>query len=150
MSKEAYVIDTMGLIDALGGRKTFGRKVRKEDDLVEQIRKGLPFSAMEYLRSILDLPRDDMSDYLGMTLRTLQRRQSQKVFGMEESAKIIRLARVYLRAKRIMGSQEDAVAWLRHDSVTLNNKSPLDLMDTPIGEEKVHALLSRIEYGVYS
>jgi len=141
---------TVDLLAVLGGRKTLGKNVRREEDLEKWIRLGLPFAALEHFMNVLALQADFMSRFLGITSRTLQRRRTQNVLGKEESAQLVRLARIYQRAVNILGSHQDAVAWLRHPNITLGNKTPLDLMDTPLGEERVHALLSRIEQGVYS
>lgn len=150
MNPEAQAIHGMGLIHVLGGSKTLGRNVRRERDLENQIRKGLPFAALEYFMDELALSLDRMSHVLGMTTRTFRRRRTEGVLAIEESAQLVRIARVFQRAVDILGAQEDAVAWLRHPNVSLGGKTPLDDMDTPLGEERVHALLSRIEHGVYS
>ena len=150
MNPQVQTPQRVGLIDALGGSKTLGRNVRREKDLENEIRKGLPFAAVEYFMHALELEVDRMSQALRMTARTLRRRRSEGVLGMEESAQLVRIARIFQRAIDILGSQEDAVAWMRHPNPTLGNKTPLDDVDTPLGEERVHALLSRIEHGVYS
>ncbi len=150
MAVEVERHPTMDLVEALGGRKTLGKNVRREEDLEKWIRAGLPFAALEHLMKVLALQTDIMSRCLGITTRTLQRRRTQNVLAKQEGAQLVRLARIYQRAAHILGSHEDAVAWLRHSNITLGNKTPLDLMDTPLGEERVHALLSRIEHGVYS
>jgi putative toxin-antitoxin system antitoxin component (TIGR02293 family) len=150
MALETETHTTIDLIEALGGRKTLGKNVRREEDLEAWIRTGLPFAPLEHLMKVLGLQTDIMSQFLGITTRTLQRRRTRNVLAKQEGAQLVRLARMYQRAVHILGSHEDAVHWIRHPNITLGNKSPLDLMDTPLGEERVHSLLSRIEHGVYS
>src|SRR3990172_5012902 len=86
------------LIEALGGSRTLGKKVRKEKDLENEIGKGLPFAALEYLTEVLALELESLLRLMGITARTLQRRRSKNILTREESAQLVRLARVYQRA----------------------------------------------------
>jgi len=140
----------MEIIEVLGGRKVLGKDVRKAEDLEDKIRKGLPYASLENVRNLLNLRLETIALILFVTTRTLLRRKHEKTLATAESAQLVRLARVYQRAVEILGSGEDARSWLQQPNMTLNEKSPLQEMDTPIGEERVHTLLSRIDQGVYS
>jgi putative toxin-antitoxin system antitoxin component (TIGR02293 family) len=87
---------------------------------------------------------------LGVTERTLQRRQTQRVLKKAESDRLVRLAKLFQRTAKVLGDSEEAKAWLHHPNIALDNKTPIEMMDDPISEERVYAVLGRIEHGVYS
>jgi putative toxin-antitoxin system antitoxin component (TIGR02293 family) len=140
----------INVIDILGGRKTLGSEVRKEDDLIERIRQGLPYETVESLVAATAISPPLLPRLLGVTERTLQRRQTQKVLKKAESDRLVRLAKLFERTAKVLGDSEEAKAWLHHPNITLGNKTPIEMMDDPISEERVYAVLGRIEHGVYS
>lgn len=138
------------LTDVLGGPKTLGSRVRNTEDLAAKIREGLPTEALAAVMKAMMLSHEILARLLMITPRTLQRRKREKALPKAESDQLVRLARLYQRTVNTLGSHEDAVAWMHHPNITLGNKTPLELMDTVLGEERVLALLGRIEHGVYS
>ena len=58
----------------------------------------------------------------------------------EESAKLLRFARVVERAEEVFQAAEPALAWLKADNAALGGITPLSLLDT----------LGRIEHGVFA
>jgi putative toxin-antitoxin system antitoxin component (TIGR02293 family) len=143
-------VEELNVIEILGGRKTLGGKVRREDDLIKQIHQGLPYKTVENLMAATAISLVVLRQLLGVTERTLQRRQAQKVLTKAESNRIVRLAKLFERTAKVLGDREEAKAWLHHPNTTLGNKTPIEMMDDPISEERVYAVLGRIEHGVYS
>ncbi len=143
-------LEQINLIEILGGKRTLGVKVRQEDDLIKQIHRGLPYGTLECVMERMEMKMPFVIALLGVTARTLQRRQTEKVLTKEESDRVVRLAKLYERSVKVLGDPDEAKAWLHHANITLGNKAPLEMMDTVIGEGRVHALLGRIEHGVYS
>jgi len=143
-------LEQVSLIEILGGKRALGVKVRQEEDLIEQIHRGLPYKTLESVMERMEMEKPFVIAFLGVTARTLQRRQTEKVLTREESDRVVRLARVYERAVKVLGDPGEATAWLHHPNITLSNKTPLEVMDNVIGEGRVLALLGRIEQGVYS
>jgi putative toxin-antitoxin system antitoxin component (TIGR02293 family) len=144
------IVEEINVIDILGGRKTFGGEVRKEEDLIERIQQGLPYEAVESVMAATAIRLPLLPRLLGVTERTLQRRQTQKVLKRAESNRLVRLAKLFERTAKVLGDPEEARAWLHHPNITLGNKTPIEMLDDPISEERVYAVLGRIEHGVYS
>jgi putative toxin-antitoxin system antitoxin component (TIGR02293 family) len=143
-------VEEINVIDILGGRKTLGGEVRKEDDLIERIQQGLPYETVESVMAATAISLPLLPRLLGVTERTLQRRQTQKVLKKPESDRLVRLAKLFERTAKALGDREEAKEWLHHPNIALGNKSPIEMMDDPISEERVYAVLGRIEHGVYS
>jgi uncharacterized protein (DUF2384 family) len=53
-------------------------------------------------------------------------------------------------ALRIFGSELKAASWLSSKISALNNKSPLQVMRSQEGTEKVRMLLGQIDHGIFS
>lgn len=58
--------------------------------------------------------------------------------------RILRLATV------VLGSKAEARRWLEAPAMALDQRRPIDLVETRDGEALVTTLLNRIEYGVYT
>lgn len=145
--------DTFTLIDALGGKSVLGATLVKHflgGRTVQLVQSGLPYRSVELLRSRLRLSKKDLSHYLAVAPRTLERRQSAKVLHPQESERVYRLARVYAKAVQVLGSEDQALVWLRHPSKTLGNVIPLSLLASEEGARQVENELNGIEHNVYA
>jgi putative toxin-antitoxin system antitoxin component (TIGR02293 family) len=136
--------------DVLGGRRALHRKISGFEDLQEAIRSGLPFATLEAIMDKLDLGLNEAAAVLHIPERTMARRKKDKKFPPNESDRVLRLARVYAHATEVFETEDDAKAWLKESNRALGGKRPLDLLDTDIGVQKVDAVLTRIQHGVYS
>jgi hypothetical protein len=63
--------------------------------------------------------------------------------------RLARIARIIAYAGEIFGEQEKVYAWLRRPNRTLENRLPLDLLETETGVCMVETILSHIEQGIY-
>lgn len=137
------------LLEVLGGYEVLG--VDSILDLPDKIREGLPMEALMAVSRVTALSQDMLARHLMMAPRTLQRhRRGNTLLPQSASNQLVSLARLYQRAVNVLGSHEDAIAWMNHPNITLGDKTPVELIDTVVGEERVLALLGRIEHGVYS
>jgi putative toxin-antitoxin system antitoxin component (TIGR02293 family) len=144
-------METRAIVEALGGRKVLGRTVKKVDDLARLVRQGLPASSVAALAQKLDVGKAVLSRTLGIPLRTLTRRVSQRSrLTAAESDRTVRLARVYAVAVEMIGDEKKAAEWLRTPNRALGGETPLDQLDTDAGARSVEDILGRIAYGVYS
>ena len=57
-------------------------------------------------------------------------------------------ADVIARAIEVLG-KEKALAWLRSPVPGLNDRRPLDIVDTVSGRQEVEEILGRIEHGIF-
>lgn len=117
---------------------------------VQVIRHGIPSSSIEVLASILCISHTELASILGVPYRTLARRKREGLLNSEESAKMVRVARVVERAEVVFGSLGLAVDWLKSPNAAMTGVTPLSLMDTDMGAESVLDTLGRIEHGVFA
>jgi len=135
------------VIDLLGGARVLGRRVLSEKELVTSLQEGLPYRALEAVKRRLHLSDSELVQAIGIHPRTLVRRKSQKRLRSDESDRLSRLARVTTQAIDVLGSEKNAVAWLRHPNRALGGSPPLQYLSTDLGARRVEAVLSHIEWG---
>ena len=138
---------TSALIDLLGGSRALGRQVSSEKELVVSLQKGLPYRALEAVKQRLRLSDREIAEATGIHPRTLIRRKSQQRLRSDESDRLSRLVRVTARAIDVLGSEENALAWLRHPNKALGGAVPLQYLSTDMGAVRVDAVLSHMEWG---
>lgn len=151
MSVTISVPKTSRAIEALlGGRSVLRAKPHSTLDWIEVIRQGLPAAVVESMVKAIQISQSDLARALGIPERTLARRKREGTLNSEESAKLLRLARVVGRANEVFEDSEAALSWLKSPNAALRGKSPLSLLDTDIGAESVLLTLGRIEHGVFA
>ena len=142
---------TLAIPDVLGGEVILGREYKRNGELAELIREGIPVKALGLLALRLDLAQSEISEKIGIPQRTLTRRNAQDSrLTPAESDRTVRLAQVYANAAETLGSGNKAAAWLKTPNRALRGQRPLDQLDTDPGVREVEDLLGRIAYGVYS
>jgi putative toxin-antitoxin system antitoxin component (TIGR02293 family) len=134
----------------LGGKRVLQIKPRSPLDWVAVIRRGIPAAAIESLLQVIRVSQAELAAALGIPERTLARRKREGLFNSEESAKLVRLARVIERAEFVFEDLAAAIDWLKSPNAALGRATPLSLLDTDIGAENVMDTLGRIEHGVFA
>ncbi len=138
------------VVEELGGRATFGRTLRTEDDLRVAIREGFPQTVVEETMRSADLTLKQLAKTLSLSPRSLQRRRHEGRLARYESDRLYRLARIIALAKHYLGGEETATRWLKRPNRALGGAAPLDLIDTELGARSVENVLGRIAYGSVS
>ena len=134
----------------LGGKQVLPIHPRTTLQWITVIRQGIPSAASESLAKILRMTQSELAASLGIPERTLARRKKEGMFNSEESAKLVRLARVVERAGEVFEDMDAALDWLKSPNAALSGVTPLSLLDTDIGAETVLDTLGRIEHGVFA
>jgi putative toxin-antitoxin system antitoxin component (TIGR02293 family) len=134
----------------LGGKQVLPIHPRTALQWITVIRQGIPSAASESLAKILRMTQSELAASLGIPERTLARRKKEGMFNSEESAKLVRLARVVERAGEVFEDLDAALDWLKSPNAALSGVTPLSLLDTDIGAETVLDTLGRIEHGVFA
>ena len=151
MSTAAAISQPSLSIEALlGGRRVLQVKQRTALDWVSVIRQGLSSAAVDSLAKTLRVTQSELAVALGIPERTLARRKKEGTLNSEESAKLVRLARVVGRARETFEDLDTALDWLKSPNAALSGATPLSLLDTDIGAESVMETLGRIEHGVFA
>jgi putative toxin-antitoxin system antitoxin component (TIGR02293 family) len=104
---------------------------------------------VDSVRANLQVTQSELARTLGISERTLVRRKKEGTLNSEESAKLVRLARVVERAAQVFEDFAVSLDWLRSPNAALGGVTPFSLLDTDIGAESVLDTLGRIEHGVY-
>jgi putative toxin-antitoxin system antitoxin component (TIGR02293 family) len=110
----------------------------------------VPADRFEALRTFLDIPAKDLSEVVGIPSSTLSRRRKRGSFDKDESERLLRLARIAVRAVDVMESADTARQWLTEPARALGGEPPLHFADTEPGAREVERLLGRMEHGVFS
>jgi putative toxin-antitoxin system antitoxin component (TIGR02293 family) len=118
--------------------------------VIERVRDGLPLAEFHALRELLGLTEERLAGLLGMSRATLHRRKADGTLDRSASDRLVRFARLFLRASDVLGGEKAARSWLAAPAVAFRGECPLDFADTEIGAREVEALLGRIEHGVFS
>lgn len=59
------------------------------------------------------------------------------------------MTEILAQAVKVLGSKEDAEAWMERPALGLDGHKPIDLLCTPAGMKLVKDFLDQIEYSVY-
>jgi len=134
----------------LGGRSVLRTAPRTALDWIELIREGIPAAAVDHLVAALQVSQSELAKTLGIPERTLARRKREGALTSEESAKLLRVARVLARATEVFEDADAALDWLKAPNSALGRTTPLGLLDTDIGGDSVLDTLGRIEHGLFA
>lgn len=125
--------------------------VREPAQWHRRILEGLPFAAADSVKSRVGLTDAEMARMLGMGEATLRRaRVAGGPLDPATSDRLYRLSNVIAIAMEVLGSERNAMSWLRRAQPGLGNEVPLERLLTQAGADEVEALLRRIDYGVYT
>ncbi len=145
--------------------KSVGRKVTTEHQRVkvnsgptglsahDLVAKGIGVAdAKQVMAGFIIINEKQFYSVLGITPRTMQRRAASatKTLDANASDRALRLVTVMHQATEVLGSQEAAERWLSTPAVGLDQRVPIDLLQSSEGTAMVKTLLSRMEYGVYA
>ncbi len=113
------------------------------------IRKGIPYAKVRLVKTALNLTDNEFADYLGISLRTLQRkRDSREKLSIPEGDRLFRIARIFALAVSVLENEEMARKWLHRPQRGLGGRVPIQVIQTEAGAQEVESLLEKIEYGV--
>ncbi len=129
---------------------SIGIRSKNMQNIIKQIKKGLPVSSFEKLRKNLNISEKTLSSTVKIAKRTLTRRKQEGRFKVDESERVFRIAKLYDKAIDVFEDRNLACKWFKEPARALNGNTPLEYADTELGAQEVEDLLGRIEYGVFS
>lgn len=144
------LLETM--VDLMGGRQVIKEPIGNSLDFLELChREQIPIDALRSIQRLMRFTNKEMSDILGISESTLQRRfQAKGTLSKDEAEKTFHIAKVIARGMEVYGSLEDFSRFLHSASRALGGKKPIELMGSSIGRDELLHLLGRIEWGMYS
>jgi putative toxin-antitoxin system antitoxin component (TIGR02293 family) len=134
----------------MGGERVLRRPVRSDLDLADMIHEGLPTRALD---AVVRTGAFAAAEMYGLVIprRTLAHRMAKnQPLSPEQSDRLVRVVRAFVRAGEALASREKAARWLRKENRALGGRRPLDLLESDVGARLVERILGRIEHGVYS
>ena len=130
--------------------KIIGIKHTGLQTVVDQIRAGLPATAIQSLQRQMGITSAQLAATVNIPGRTLSRRAREGRLRSDESERVVRIARLFIRAGHVLGDADRARQWLKTPKRALAGKTPLEYADTEPGAEEVLNLLGRLEHGVFT
>ena len=111
----------------------------------------MPVDLFFRLRDALAVKQEVLSKVISVPIRTLMRRKQRgERLNSGESERIVRLARLQIRATEVLGNAEKARHWLFSPNRALGGETPFEFAATEPGAREAERLLGRIEHGVFS
>lgn len=130
----------------LGGKRILGREVASEADLAQVVQARIPEQAVAALQGTSFSDREIERFVIPARTRRY-RRERKEPLTIEESDRLVRLARVQALAEDVFGDAEKANKWLRQGLGILNGQAPLELAKTDAGVRVVEQILGKIDWG---
>ncbi|WP_461100902.1 type II RES/Xre toxin-antitoxin system antitoxin [Spirosoma koreense] len=144
-------ISVRQLIAGLGGERFINRPIRHELDLIELVKEGLPMESVAFLQNNFGFTNKEMSLILSISESTYQRRiRTKSKLSQDETEKAISLAEVYQRGMEVFEDKADLEYWLNSPIPALQEKKPIDLLNTMVGRQQILHVLNALLHGLFS
>lgn len=114
-----------------------------------QHRASVAWSAAAFIRESRIEPAD-VARFLHLEAPAFHRCMERDRFSRDQRSKLARVMTILNRAERVLGGRAQAIRWLIGSNRALNFSSPLVLLDSKSGLERVHGVLLRIEIGGFA
>ncbi len=124
--------------------------LHSDTDTLELIKKGVKKSVLSKCMDLFNFSLEEMAEILHTSDRTLRRYTSTTVLNMEQSERIIELAKLYNYGKEVFGTLPAFIAWMQHPLQAFNFNTPKQYLNTSLGIKLIHSVLAKIEFGIYS
>lgn len=134
----------------LGGNKGMKKTIAGDFDLISLTREGIKKSTLKSLAEYLGISMETMSRLLHTSHRNIQRKHEEELLDTLKTEKVLELAAFAQRGVEVIGNKQGFIEWLHSPLIVLDNKTPIDFLDTSFGIQMVTKILGRLEQGVYS
>ena len=128
--------------------RLLGEQIESEMDVVKIVNLGLPASALDLLVAEIGV---DIR-LIGSETTVRRRIQEKQHFTVDESERLVRLARITSMAEELFGGTQAASAWLSRRSDYLPGSepiSPLELSATDSGARVVESMMLQTAHGIF-
>jgi putative toxin-antitoxin system antitoxin component (TIGR02293 family) len=139
----------MAVVEIAESLGVAGAEIRSEMDLLDVVSRGLPPIAVDAVVHNGMLTAEE-AERLVISSRALARRRARGLpLSIEESERLVRVARVDAIGLEQFGAADRAARWLRKPNRVLDGRSPLDLLATGEGARLVEDTIMRIAHGIF-
>lgn len=134
----------------LGGKKTLHRRIQSKMDLIEMSDKGLTKESLTQLARYMNISMPQISKYLPITVRTIQRYSARKHFNRAVSEHILQIAEVAARGTEVFEDRDKFINWMNLPNKAFGNRAPMSFIGSKFGLDMVLDELGRTEHGLFS
>ena len=118
--------------------------------LIEKaVERGLPRQALRHVAERLaggDKAKASWLEWGVVPKTTLERRETQ--LSPQESERTERVARLFVHARRALGTEGEARDFMTASHPQLDGRSPVDAARTDLGARRTEQILNALEYGL--
>jgi putative toxin-antitoxin system antitoxin component (TIGR02293 family) len=118
--------------------------------LIEKaVERGLPRQALRHVAEWLvggDKAKASALEWGVVPKTTLERRETQ--LSPQESERTERVARLFVHARRALGTEAEARLFMMEPHPELDQRSPVDAARTDLGARRAEQILNALEYGL--
>jgi len=137
----------MAVYEKLGGRNMLGAEVASAADLARVVSRRIPLRALAHVQRRGLFTDGEIQRFI-IPARTRRHREAKKErLTVEESDRLVRMARVQALAEDVFGDPARANRWLRESLGELSGTAPLDWARTEAGARLVEEILAKIDWG---
>lgn len=116
---------------------------------IEAVERGLASGALAEIATVLGLSKARIVDGLNLVQRTVTEREKKRTrFSPTESERLYRVVRVRNLAREVFTTDSAVAQWLSLPDRSLGGKTPLKMLTTDLGAQKVEGLLRAMMHGV--
>jgi putative toxin-antitoxin system antitoxin component (TIGR02293 family) len=130
----------------LGGHRALGTDVSSEADLARIVHRGIRLSVLSHILRA-GFSKQDIERFIIPARTWRHRRIRKEPLSIEESDRVVRLARIQALAEDVFNDPVKANRWLREDLGILDGKPPLEVARTESGGRLIEQLLAKLDWG---
>ncbi len=130
----------------LGGRAALGDEVASEADLARVVARRIPLRALTHFTRG-GFSEQEVAEYIIPPRTRRHRKLRREPLTVDESDRLVRLARIQAVAEDVFGDADKANKWLREPLGILDHRSPLDVARTDSGARLIEQILAKIDWG---
>lgn len=108
---------------------------------------GIPSSEIEFLVDYLELNVPEIAKAADVSTSTVSRWKTNSRIGKSGAAQFFKIDEVVKKGVDVFGNLTDFKRWLNSPNMALGNVTPISLITSPIGVDRVDASLDALIYG---
>lgn len=139
----------------------FGRSFNADPkERIEEIRRGVPAKRVSELSQVMDIPKESLIGFLGLSRATLSRKvQKNQPLSRDESERVVGIQALIGQVQAMVtqsGASKNFDAakwvsrWLNEPLPALGGEKPAAYMDTVEGQKLIGSLLAMIQSGAHA
>lgn len=121
--------------------------ILNESEVLYAARSGVTRRKVTDLMNLAGFTLAEMGQYVHVTPRTLQRKNSTEKLPTDISERVLLIQNLYYKGSKVFGHIDAFKQWMLQPNVALGEVAPKSFLDTFSGIELIMHELGRIEHG---